>query len=254
MRSRNSNKKGTNVDRALYAAATGMAAQQKNLDTIAANLANADVTGFKRSSMRFTALAAGDGGAIGVASLGKRLVFGQGKLLKTGGPFDCAISGPGFFIVCDDRGRHAYTRDGSFERAADGSLRDRRGWRLEGIRIPADAVKVRVARDGRVSAQTTHGTRELGRIRLAVFPAPERLHPIAGTLLAASPASGAARTIDATAIGKPQIRFGMLEASNVSVVEEMMAILGAQRAYEANAKGVQAADEMLRIADNLNRG
>jgi len=242
------------VERALYAAATGMAAQQRNLETIAANLANADVTGFKRSTMRFTALVRPDGTTLGVAPQGRELIFKQGKLVKTGGPFDCAISGDGFFIVSDDRGHRAYTRSGSFERAPDGTLRNSRGWRLEGVRIPLDAIDVTVTRDGRVSATTAAGKRAIGRIRLAVFPAPERLRTIEGTLLGATHDAGQVRVLDPTRLGKPQIRFGMLEASNVSVVAEMMEILSAQRAYEANAKGVQAADEMLRIADNLDRG
>lgn len=242
------------MDRALFIAAGGMAAQQQNIDTIADDLANADVAGFKGSARRFAELAAPGDVALGTVSTGTRVLFTQGKLEKSGGPFDLAIEGPGFFTVVDERGRAQYTRDGAFERAADGTLRDARGFRLRGVSVPSGALSLAVGDDGRVTATLAGGKRVVGRVRIAEFAAPDRLRSIGGTAFEATAASGAPREVVPGTPDGPKVRFGMLERSNVSIVEAMMQILRAQRAYEANAKGVQAADEMLRIANNLQRG
>lgn len=242
------------MNRALYAAASGMAAQQQSLEIIAENLANADVAGFKGTTATFTDIAAPNGGTLGTAEAGTHTVFTQGKLMRSGGPFDLAIDGPGFFALSDGSGRRAYTRDGEFARAPDGTLRNAQGWRLDGVRIPDDALSASVAEDGTLTVTTAKGKRTCGRIRLSEFAAPEFLQSTGGTLFFATHASGKARIIDPGAQGGPAIKFGMLEKSNVTIIEAMMQILAAQRAYEANAKGVQAADEMLRIADNLSRG
>ncbi len=230
-----------------------MAAQQRNLDTISDNLANSEVAGFKGSADEFAALAAPGERSMGTIALGQHVVFTQGKLERSNGPCDLAIDGNGFFIV-RDRKRVAYTRDGQFSRAADGTLRNAAGWRLDGVRIPADAVSIKVGEDGAVTATMSGGaTKRVATIPLASFAAPERLESIGGMLFIANPNSGSPRLFRPSAAGASQIRFGMLEQSNVSIVESMMQILAAQRAYEANAKGVQAADEMLRIANNLQR-
>jgi flagellar basal-body rod protein FlgG len=235
----------------MFAAATGMAAQQQNLDVVADNLANADVAGFKSAQATFAAI--GGNAQLGTASTGTREVFAQGKLEKSGGAFDVAIDGRGFFRIERD-GERAFTRAGAFSRAADGSLRNADGWRLEGVRIPADARDASVAADGRVTGGVGgNATRSLGRIALAAFDAPEKLRPIGSAIFAATPDSGKPHAIRAGGDREPKLAFGMLEKSNVSVIESMMAILAAQRAYEANSKGVQAADEMLRIANNLHR-
>ncbi|HEV8022888.1 MAG TPA: flagellar hook-basal body protein [Candidatus Lustribacter sp.] len=237
----------------MYAAASGMAAQQTNLEVIADNLANADVAGFKQVAASFIDVNAGGTLGLGTASSGKHPIFSQGKLEHSGGPFDVAIDGNGFFRV-ERAGTHAYTRNGEFSRAADGSLRNADGWALRDLRIPADARSVHVAADGRVTIDGDAGpNRSIGRLRLATFAAPEALRPLGGTVFAATYESGPEHRID-PGQGGPTIAFGMLERSNVSIVESMMQILTAQRAYEANAKGVQAADEMQRIANNLNRG
>ena len=230
-----------------------MAAQQRNLETIADNLANAGVVGFKGSAQRFAELIA-PGGGLGTVALGARVFFKQGKLARSAGPFDIAIDGPGFFSVVDAHGRRYYTRDGQFARAADGTLRETHDLRLDGIRIPADALTATVLADGTVRATFPNGpARVVGRIRLAEFPAPEALRCVDGALFAGTRESGAARTIVPGGDDAPKLRFGMLEESNVTIIDAMMQILTAQRAYEANAKGVQAADEMLRIANNLQR-
>ena len=236
----------------MFAAASGMAAQQTQLEIVADNLANADVAGFKSAAATFADVRAGSLG-LGTIGVGKHAIFAQGKLVRSGGAFDVAIEGPGFFAV--ERGRaRAYTRNGEFTRDPDGTLRNSAGWALSGVRIPADALAARVERDGRVIVDTPHDKgRTIATLRLASFPAPEALRPLGATLFAATPESGRARTFAPGAHGTSSIAFGMLERSNVSIVEAMMQILGAQRAYEANAKGVQAADEMLRIANNLHR-
>jgi flagellar basal-body rod protein FlgG len=239
------------VNRALYAAASGMAAQQQNLDVIADNLANADVAGFKGAQATFAAI--GSDARLGTASTGVRELFTQGKLMKSGGPFDVAIDGAGFFPVERD-GERGFTRAGAFARASDGSLRTAEGWTLRGARLPADAVDAHVAPDGRIEVRSANGTsRTVGRIVLVAFAAPERLRPIGSAVFAATVEAGPPERVAVGAPHGPTLAFGMLEKSNVSIVEAMMAILAAQRAYEANAKGVQAADEMMRIASNLQR-
>ncbi|MBV8374209.1 MAG: flagellar hook basal-body protein [Candidatus Eremiobacteraeota bacterium] len=242
------------MDRALFASASGMAAQQQNLDTIAANLANADVAGFKGSVEAFAELAAPGESGLGTVSLGSHVLFTQGKLARSGGAFDLAIDGPGFFAVTDPQGRLGYTRGGAFSRAADGSLCDGEGNRLRGLEIPADALSLSVTADGTIRATFPGGTRAIGTLRITEFAAPDRLRSVGGTFFETTSESGRPKTVLPGSKSGPQIRFGMLEQSNVSIVDAMMQILAAQRAYEANAKGVQAADEMLRIANNLQRG
>jgi len=240
------------MNRAMYAAASGMAAQQTNLEIIADNLANADVAGFKGAAASFTDVNAGGSLGLGTASLGRHPIFEQGKLMKSGGPFDLAIDGAGFFCV-EKNGSAAYTRAGEFARTADGKLQNADGWTLHGVRIPANAIGASVERDGRVFIDTaTAQHRAIARIELGTFRAPEGLRPLGGTLFAQTITSGPAHRFT-PGDGRATIAFGMLEKSNVSIVESMMQILTAQRAYEANAKGVQAADEMLRIANNLHR-
>jgi flagellar basal-body rod protein FlgG len=242
------------MDRALFAAASGMAAQQRNLDTIADNLANAGVVGFKGSEQSFAELIAPGQPGLGTVALGVRTLFAQGKLARSPGPFDLAIDGPGFFTLVDAHGHRYYTRDGQFSRAADGTMRNAHDLRLAGLGIPADALSVSVGADGSVRAAFANGARLIGQIRIAEFPAPERLHALDGALFEATAESGNAREVRPGGDDGPKLRFGMLEESNVTIIDAMMQILTAQRAYEANAKGVQAADEMLRIANNLQRG
>ena len=236
----------------MYAAASGMAAQQTNLEIIADNLANADVAGFKGAAASFADVDAGGSLGLGTAAIGRHRILDQGKLMKSGGPFDLAIDGPGFLRV-EKNGATAYTRAGEFTRSADGKLRNADGWALHGVRIPADALAANVERDGRITVDSpTAKGRPLGRLTLTAFTAPDALRPLGATIFARSDASGPPHAF-APGEARSTIAFGMLEKSNVSIVESMMQILTAQRAYEANAKGVQAADEMLRIANNLHR-
>jgi flagellar basal-body rod protein FlgG len=237
----------------MFAAASGMAAQQINLDIIADNLANSDVLGFKGSVAAFADVRVPGSIGLGTASAGTRLLSEQGKLMKSGGPFDVALDGEGFFAVSKGK-EHAYTRAGSFERAADGTLRNEQGWTLEGVRIPAGALRIDVHPDGRVFIDDAASKGiAAGRIGVAAFAAPERLHALGTALYTPTRESGPPRTPQIGGDGQTRVAFGMLESSNVSIIESMMEILTAQRAYEANAKGVQAADEMLRIVNNLHR-
>lgn len=242
------------MNRAMFVAASGMAAQQTQLDVITDNLANADVAGFKGAVASFSDVREGRARGLGVISTGTRSVFEQGKIERSGGPLDLAIDGPGFFALTQ-AGRAVYTRSGVFERGADGSIQTADGWRLRGVRIPADALSLKVDPDGRVWCARPGSDRvACGRIDLALFSAPEQLQALGGARFAATLASGPAHPVRAGLEGGPKLAFGMLERSNVSIVTSMMQILTAQRAYEANAKGVQAADEMQRMANNLHRG
>ncbi len=239
------------MDRAMFASASGMAAQQQNLDVVADNLANADVAGFKGAQATFAAI--GGNAQLGTAATGVHQNVAQGKLMKSGGVFDVAIDGGGFFAI-ERNGEHGFTRAGAFARGADGTLHNAEGWTLHGIRLPANAVDVAVSVDGSVRVRSLGGAQHtVGRIALATFDAPEKLRPVGSAVFAATVDSGRARSLRTGGDREPKIAFGMLEKSNVSIVESMMAILAAQRAYEANAKGVQAADEMLRIANNIHR-
>jgi flagellar basal-body rod protein FlgG len=241
------------MNRALVVAASGMAAQQIHLDVVADNLANADVAGFKQAAAAFADVRVPGGVGLGVVPMGTHPVFQQGKLEKSGGPFDVAIDGTGFFIVTNGS-RTAYTRNGEFHRAPSGALETSDGWRVPGVRIPTDATSVSVEPDGRVHCERAGSKKsDCGRIVLSMFAAPEALEPIGSARFAATQRSGSPVRLLPGAEHGPKIAFGVLERSNVSIIGSMMEILAAQRAYEANAKGVQAADEMQRIANNLHR-
>jgi flagellar basal-body rod protein FlgG len=241
------------MNRAMFAAATGMAAQQTNLETIADNLANAELPAFKASSESFAALTDGSNG-LGTVATGKHLIFEQGQLAKAGGPFDVALDGPGFFTLERPDGSLAFTRNGQFHRTIDGSVSNADGYTLVGVKIPKTALSVNVEADGKTYVDTPDSKHQFaGRIRPAVFVAPESLRVAGSNLFEATSASGAPSYVTAGGASGPKLAFGMLERSNVSVVEAMMEILAAQRAYEANAKGVTAADEMLRVANNIER-
>ena len=242
------------MNRALFTAAAGMAAQQAHLEVVANNLANAEVIGFKAGVAEFSEIAARGVNGLGSALSGLHAVFTPGKLVHGGGPFDLAIDGAGFFAVADAQGSVVLTRSGAFSRFADGSLRTPAGGRLSGIRIPEAAVKAWAGSDGRVWIERAGGAPAcIGRIPIALVPSPEHLQSLGNAAWAPTRASGAVRYVQAGTHGAGALAFGLLERSNVSIIESMMEILSAQRAYEANAKGVQAADEMQRIANNLHR-
>jgi flagellar basal-body rod protein FlgG len=248
--------------RALWAAASGMVAQQTAVDVISHNLANVDTPGFKASRVEFGDVVwsasppPGPGqvsAGAGVRVVGTRPSFLPGQLEETGQPLDLAIKGPGFFQVQRGDGETLYTRSGSFHLGPDGRLYTSEGHPVvvSGWNAPAGVAgaSIRVDPDGRVEVQEGGTLRELGRIMLATFANPAGLQAVGGGLYRKTDASGEARTDE----GAGEIWQGFLERANVQVVEEMVGLILAQRAYEMNSKVVQAADDMLGMANNLRR-
>lgn len=260
--------------RSLYTAATGMEAQQLNLDITANNLANVSTTGFKKSRVDFqdllyqTIRSAGGTQAQGVqvptgvqVGLGTRIgatqkVFTTGDMISTGNPLDVAIEGDGFFQVRLPSGEIAYTRDGSFKKDADGKLVTSDGYALEpAVTIPSGALDVTIGEDGSVTA-TVQGQTEpqpCGNIELVNFLNPAGLMSHGRNLFTSTVASGEPVTGTPGQDGLGKLSPGYLEMANVKVVEEMVNLITAQRAYEVNSKSIQTADEMLNIANNLRR-
>lgn len=264
--------------RSLWSAATGMVAQQINVDIISNNLANVNTAGFKKSRAGFQdllyetlrpAASSGQGQGQGTpASLsvghGVRLastqrLFSVGNFQATQNLLDVAIEGDGFFQVKLADGQTAYTRDGSFQLDASGRLVTADGYQVQatggGITVPKEAVEVTIAADGTVSVTIPGESqpRVLGQIALARFANPAGLKPIGHNLYLSTPASGTATTGKPGSGGAGTMIQGYLEMSNVQVVEEMVALIVAQRAYEMNAKAVQSSDDMLSMANNLRR-
>jgi flagellar basal-body rod protein FlgG len=260
--------------RALYSAASGLEAQQLNIDVIANNLANVNTAGFKESRPEFQDLLYQNMRAAGSASssstdmpvglqvgLGSRPVatsrlFTQGDFRQTGNPLDFVIEGQGFFQVRLPSGETAYTRAGAFHLNRDGSLVTADGTLLDPqITIPTDALTITVGMDGTVSV-TQPGqaqAQQVGNIQLANFPNPAGLNSIGKNLFLPTSASGDAVTGTPGDSGLGTINQGFLEQSNVNVVEEMVNMIVGQRAYEVNSKVVKAADEMLQTMNNVVR-
>ncbi|MBV8340347.1 MAG: flagellar hook-basal body protein [Candidatus Eremiobacteraeota bacterium] len=243
------------MNRPLSVGAAGMATQSAVLDSIAANLANVDVPGYRVSRTEFAAFISPDGRVVAPQNGGEHRLFTQGRLDATNNPNDLAIDGEGFFIVLPSGGGRAYTRAGNFTPDGAGGLRLPNGAELEGVRLPRGSVSFSVDDHGKVLAQVAgrKGDVGVGRISLATFANPSALDLRADGLFYRTRDAG--QTLTAPA-GAPYgaIKQRYLERANVTVVAAMMALLAAQRAYEANAKVVQAADEMLRLANNLERG
>lgn len=254
--------------RSLNVAATGMAAQEAQLDSIANNLANANTTGYKHQDTQFEDLlyqnvrAAGENADGTVAptlnqvGTGVRIVsttrkFSEGTLQQTGNPLDLAVEGQGFFAVTQTDGEIGYTRAGSFQLDAQGRITTSDGLPLEPpITIPADATAVTIAADGTVSVTQPggHAATSLGQIQLTTFPNPNGLSATGHNLFLPTAASGEPITGAPAVEGRGTIQQGSLEGSNVDVVTEMVNMINAQRAYEMNSKVISAADEMLRNA------
>ncbi|HLW36857.1 MAG TPA: flagellar hook-basal body protein [Candidatus Eremiobacteraceae bacterium] len=241
------------MNRTLAVAAAGMATQQVTLDAITANLANVDVPGFRASRAEFSLFLDADGRAIAPQQSSQRL-FSQGRLDFTDNPNDLAIQGDGFFAVRNARGAVGYTRAGNFSGDEWGYLRLPNGARLEGVKLPSGSTSFEVDERGQVRARVAGRAASVvaGHIRLANFPDSAGLRLDTDGLFYSNARSGPAAlsTPDGTS---NRLKQRVLERANVSVVAAMMAVLAAQRAYEANAKAVQAADEMLRLANNLER-
>jgi flagellar basal-body rod protein FlgG len=254
----------------LYIAATGMQAQQLNVDTISNNLANISTNGFKRARVSFEDLVyrqlpqaasrqvegsvprLGTGVSIGSAAQ----LFGAGDLKKTDLPLDLAIRGSGFFEVSLPDGPSAYTRAGSLRLDPDGRLSTAQGYLLTPeIRIPPDASNIVVDAAGvvRVTLPDEAQPIEIGQIELANFVNAGGLRPLGNNLYAPTEASGDAQTGRPGEQGLGNVAQGFVEGSNVKLVEEFVNLVVAQRAYEASAKAIQASDEMLAIVNGLRR-
>ncbi len=252
--------------RSLATAASGMEAQQTKLDVTANNIANVSTNGFKKGRAEFADLMyqqvrpsgapTGSGTQAPTSTeigLGTRLVatsrtLSQGELHQTGGPLDVAIEGHGYLPVTLPSGETAYTRNGALHMSVEGRLVTSDGYTLGGdITIPSEAQSVSIAADGTVSATIPGEAQpvELGQIQVAMFANPGGLEAQGGTLFRETSASGTAVVGAPGEGGAGVLRQGMLEVSNVNVVEEMIDLISGQRAYEINSRVIRAADEML---------
>ena len=259
--------------KALSTAATGMLAQQRNIEVIANNIANMNTTGFKRQRVEFqdllyqniervganssdagTVVPSGVQIGVGVRTAGVYRIADQGALGNTGNKYDMAINGRGYFRVQMPDGNDAFTRAGSFQIDQNGQLVTPQGYLVQpGITIPEDAVDVSINASGEVQIkqQGQVNPQTVGTMELALFPNEIGLEAIGGSLMLETQASGAANTGNPGSVGFGSIMQGMLEQSNVNAVGEITDMISAQRAYELNSKVIQAADEMLSSANNM---
>lgn len=260
--------------KAMNTAATGMVAQQTNIDNIANNLANVNTTAFKKSRIEFQDILyqnfrrAGTPSAIGSVipvnldvGYGSRAVattreFTPGSISITNNATDMAISGNGFFQVQMPDGTTAYTRDGSFKLSSEGQFVTADGFRLQPeITVPEDATDLSVGIDGQVSVMVVGSEvpQQVGQIELAKFINPAGLSAVGHNLFVESAASGAPITATPGSDGLGTLDQGHLETSNVSVVDEMVNMIMAQRAYEINSKVIQTSDDMTQVVNSLKR-
>ena len=260
--------------KALYTSATGMHAQETNIDVIANNLANVNTTGFKKSRADFedliyqyliepgaatsttTTNPTGIQVGLGVKTSSVQKVFTQGDLTSTSNQLDMAIEGEGFFQVALPDGTIAYTRSGSFRLDQQGQLTTPEGYPVApGISIPQDALAVSVALDGVVTVRQPGQTTDtqVGTLTGVRFPNNAGLRAIGRNLYLETSSSGAPTQGTFSQNGFGSINQGFLESSNVSIVDQVVSMITAQRAYEASSKGVTTADEMLSQAINLKR-
>ena len=261
--------------RALYSAASGMTAQQLNIDNIANNLANANTTGYKSRRAQFqdllyqnmvapgssasqnTVVPAGLQLGLGTRAVSNEITFQQGSFTSTSNPLDLVIQGKGFFQIKQPNGDIAYSRNGSFQLDSTGSFVTSDGNALQPqITIPPAAQSITIAADGTVTYVLPGQTQaqNAGQITLANFQNPAGLSSLGGSLFSPTDASGAAILgTPGGAEGQGTILQGYTEQSNVSVVDEFINMITSQRAYEANSKVVKAADEMYQQANNMKQ-
>lgn len=260
--------------RSLYTAATGMVAQQLNLDVIANNLANVNTTGFKKSRADFQDLMYQVIEEPGVSSnqsgtsptgiqvgLGARpaavsKIHSQGDFQSTGNPLDVAIEGDGFFQVTLPNGDTAYTRSGALKLDETGALVTSDGYPLNpSITVPSDTIGITIGENGIITVKqpgTTTQT-QVGQLQIARFPNPAGMRSQGRNLYAQTDASGAPTLGNPGETGLGTLAQGYLEGSNVSVVEEIVQMVTGQRAYEANSKVIQTADSILSTALSVKR-
>jgi flagellar basal-body rod protein FlgG len=260
--------------KAMRTAATGMFAQQLNVDNIANNLANVNTTGFKKSQMEFQDILYQSYRRAGVSTSAETLapvslevgfgakpvatqrIFSQGNITPTGNPLDVCIEGNGFFQISLPDGTTGFTRDGALKLSGEGRIVTTDGYFLyPEITIPSDATEVSVAADGKISVRTVgqDEPQEIGEIELVRFVNPSGLKAIGRNLLVTTPASGEPIVGSPGLEGLGKINQGYLELSNVDVVTEMVNMIIAQRAYEINSKAIQTSDDMAGVVNNLKR-
>ena len=261
--------------RALYSAASGMTAQQTNVDNIANNLANANTAGFKMRRAQFqdlmyqnmiqpgaaagqqTTVPAGLQLGLGTRAASNEIIFTQGAFTQTNNPLDLVVQGKGFFQIRQPSGDLAYTRSGNFQLDRNGNIVDSNGNQLEPqITIPAAAQSITVAQDGTVSFTLTGQTaaQKAGQITLANFQNPAGLNAIGNTLYTVTDASGDAQVGNpGSTEGLGTLQQGFTEQSNVDVVGEFVNLIQSQRAYEANSRVVKAADEMYQQVNQVTQ-
>ncbi|AUM12969.1 flagellar basal-body rod protein FlgG [Ketobacter alkanivorans] len=254
---------------AIYIATSGMQAEQAQIDTISNNLANINTAGYKKSrvsfedlvyqqvnnsaaSLDYEQLAPMSGMGASLAAITKD--FSMGDLKATQNLLDVAIQGAGFFEVDLFNGEKAYTRNGSFKIDSDGMLSTIDGRVLSSaIRIPSDASQLLIRPDGSMAAKVdgNEDLVELGQIDIANFVTPENLEPLGSGLFAATDGSGLPLYSEPGSNGTGELIQGYIETSNVDLVEEMLSLVVAQRAYEMNSQIIRASDEILKINNNL---
>ncbi len=261
--------------RSLFTAASGMIAQQLNLDNVAHNLANASTAGFRRRRLQFqdtlyqnmvmpgsaatqqTTVATGLQVGLGSRAAASEVIQTQGDFTQTGNPLDLMINGQGFFQVTLPSGETGYTRSGAFHLDSQGNVVTADGNPLEpAITIPSGATDISIGADGTVTATLPGQTeaQQVGNIQLAYFTNPGGLNSVGQNLLLATTSSG--DPIVGTPGGSEglgTLQQGMLEQSNVNVVDEFIQMILAQRSYEANSRVVRASDEMFQDLNNITR-
>lgn len=249
----------------LYIAATGLQAQQTTLDAIANNLANVSTVGFKKGRANFQELMQADpsdttrrshapaGAGISLANLARD--FASGQLAQTGAPLDLAIEGAGFIEVTLADGSLGYTRAGKLSVTSDGYLAAADGRVIRpSIHVPGSATDLQITADGKVTASGAAGQRiEIGQLDLAYFANPAALQSSTSGVYLPTEASGQAMTAKPGSQGLGLLRQGALEGSNVNLVDEMVALMQAQRAYEMSSKVIQVSDELMQLTNNLRR-
>jgi flagellar basal-body rod protein FlgG len=259
----------------MYTAASGMIAQQMNLDNIANNLSNSSTAGFRRRRLQFqdllyqnfvmpgaaatqqTTMVAGLQVGLGTRTAASEVIQLQGDFNSTGNPLDLTIAGQGFFQVSLPTGEIAYTRGGTFHLDAQGNVVTAEGNPIQpGITLPPGATSITIGSDGTFSVTQPgqSAAQQVGQIQLALFPNPGGLNSIGKNLFLTTTASGdpIVGTPGGTE-GLGAIEQGVLEGSNVNVVEEFIQMIMAQRSYEANSRVVSAADQMFQQLNNLGR-
>jgi flagellar basal-body rod protein FlgG len=259
------------MNSALWAAKTGLDAQQTRMAVVSHNLANVGTTGFKKDRAVFEDLLYQNVKQVGAATsqdtvsptglnlgTGVRVVateknYSQGGLNNTGNALDVAINGRGFFQILMPDGSFSYTRDGSFKMSAEGELVTANGYRLQpAVSIPTGAQSISIGADGVVSAQIAgqSAPTQIGTLQLTDFVNPAGLQPRGDNLLVESASSGPAQTSTPGLNGLGSLQNGFLEGSNVNVVEELVTMIETQRAYEMNSKAISTTDQMLQYVSN----